>query len=335
MFSVSYTLSKSIQSFTIKRLRETLVTNIMSTHGRRWVNHYTGPETPITSICEQFVQYKSGSIDLMKNDETGIATITINHPERRNALSGNRSFQLIAIMLSYQWYICLLGSMMVDLRNIVDELNDWKSGKGIVLHSVGETFCSGGDLNTVRKISNPDDGFKMATLMHDTLFRLHQLPLVSVALVQGKALGGGAELATACDFRLFTEKGEIGFVQGKMGVVTGWGGGTRLVQLLGQHRALELLLTSCQLSATEALTLGLANGITKTTELTEAVEETKAWLSQKLVHQPQIVHALKHIVANARALPYTESLRNEREVFAMLWGGDANKKALEQNIKHK
>lgn len=224
---------------------------------------------------------------------------------------------------------------MVDLWNAVNTLEDWKIGKGVILHSVGEMFCSGGDLNTVRQISNPDDGYKMATLMHNTLTRLHQLPLVSVALVQGKALGGGAELATACDFRLFTEKGEIGFVQGRMGVVTGWGGGTRLVQLFGQHRALELLLTSRQIPASEAMALGLANCITKSAELSEAVEETKQWLLLKLSHAPQIIHALKQIVATARAVPYEESLQNERKVFAMLWGGDANKKALEQNIKHK
>nr|SVE77020.1 EOG090X06RW [Daphnia lumholtzi] len=121
-----------------------------------------------------------------------------------------------------------------------------------------------------------------------------------IALIQGKALGGGAELATACDFRLFTENGEIGFVQGRMGVVTGWGGGTRLVQLLGQHRALELLLTSRQIAAPEAVALGLANGITTSSELTEAVEEAKQWLQPKLCHAPQIVHALKHIVATAR-----------------------------------
>lgn len=222
----------------------------------------------------------------------------------------------------------------MDLWNTVNSLEDWKEGKGIILHSVGDIFCSGGDLNTVKKISNPDDGYRMSTLMHDSLTRLHQLPLISVALIQGKALGGGAELATACDFRMFTSRGEIGFVQGRMGVVTGWGGGTRLVQLLGQHRALDLLLTSRQVGASEAVKMGLANGITAAEDLDGAVEETKRWLKLKLGHAPQIVHALKHIIATARAVPYAESLKNERQVFAALWGGEANKKALEQNIKH-
>ena len=90
---------------------------------------------------------------------------------------------------------------MTELWNIVNILGQWKNGKGIVVHSVGEIFCSGVDVNTGRHISNPSDGFKMSTLMHRTLTQLHQLPLVTVTLVQGKALCGGAELSAATDFR--------------------------------------------------------------------------------------------------------------------------------------
>jgi ethylmalonyl-CoA/methylmalonyl-CoA decarboxylase len=326
-----------IQNLRITKLRKIPYSPNMSFNAeRRWVNHYAGPETPVITISEQFSKFEGGKIELVKDNESGLAILKINHPERRNALSGNLKLYLFSFNIqTVVFHVLYVGSMMVDLWNAVNALEDWKAGKGIILHSVGETFCSGGDLNTVRQISNPDDGYKMATLMHNTLTRLHQLPLISVALIQGKALGGGAELATSCDFRLFTEKGEIGFVQGRMGVVTGWGGGTRLVQLLGQHRALELLLTSRQISASEAVVMGLANGITKSVELPEAVEEAKQWLQSKLKHAPEIVHALKQIVATARAVPYEESLKNERQVFAMLWGGDANKKALEQNIKHK
>ena len=225
------------------------------------------------------------------------------------------------------------GSMMVQLWDIVNTLEEWKEGKGIILHSVGDTFCSGGDLKTVSQISNSDDGYRMSTLMHNSLFRLHQLPLVSVALVQGKAIGGGAELATACDFRLFTNKGQIGFVQGKMGVVTGWGGGSRLVQLVGRQKALDLLLTSRQLSAIDAVEMGIANEIIK--ESSDPLEETKNWLLLRLNHAEEVVHALKEIVATASVTPMQASLEKERSIFAMLWGGDANKKALNQNIKHK
>jgi len=278
----------------------------------QWVSHYNKPETDIKEICQQFSKFEGGKIELTKDADTGIATITINHTERKNALS---------------------GVMMVQLWDIVNTLEEWKEGKGVILHSIGDTFCSGGDLNTVRHISNPDDGFKMSTLMHDSLSRLHQLPLVSVALIQGKAIGGGAELATACDYRLFTTQGEIGFVQGRMGVVTGWGGGSRLVHLVGRQKALDLLLTSKQLSATDAVEMGIANEIIKNPS--ESLEETKNWLSLRLNHDKEIVHALKEIVATASIAPIEASLKNERSIFAMLWGGDANKRALKQNIKHK
>ncbi|KZS12982.1 Uncharacterized protein APZ42_022248 [Daphnia magna] len=122
----------------ITRLLKNSTSDIMSfNENRRWVNHYAGPDTSVSVICDQFSKFEGGKVELTKDDKSGVAVIKINHPERRNALS---------------------GSMMVNLWNAVNELEDWKSGKGIILHSVGETFCSGGDLNTVRQISNPDEG---------------------------------------------------------------------------------------------------------------------------------------------------------------------------------
>lgn len=66
-----------------------------SNEEKRWVNHYTGPETPMNIICEQFSKYEGGNIELSKDDASGIATIKINHPERRNALSGIQNVKRI------------------------------------------------------------------------------------------------------------------------------------------------------------------------------------------------------------------------------------------------
>ena len=107
----------------------------------------------------------------------------------------------------------LPGSMMVELADHVTELSQWQEGKGLILRGAENTFCSGGDLTTVSAILNSQDGDRMAQFMHDTLTRLHNLPLVSVALVQGMALGGGAEMAVACDVRVMTDSARVGFVQ--------------------------------------------------------------------------------------------------------------------------
>jgi len=73
-------------------------------------------------------------------------------------------------------------------------------------------------MNTVKLIDNMEDGRDMGTLMYDSLQRLQKLPMISVALIEGKAIGGGAELTTACDFRLMSETAKLGFVHIKLGI---------------------------------------------------------------------------------------------------------------------
>ncbi|KFV77223.1 Ethylmalonyl-CoA decarboxylase, partial [Dryobates pubescens] len=185
------------------------------------------------SIQKKLQQLAGGSINLSKEDN-GIAILTLNNPKLMNAFT---------------------GTMMLELQEKVTELESWKDGKGLIIYGAGNTFCSGSDLNAVKAISNPQassslkvfissllqDGMNMCMFMQNTLTRLMRLPLISVALVQGKAFGGGAELATACDFRLMSPGSELRFVHRLMGLAPGWGGGARLVRIVGTGAALRLL----------------------------------------------------------------------------------------------
>ena len=110
-----------------------------------------------------------------------------------------------------------------------------------MLYGENGFFSSGGDLNTVRQIGNQEGGHKMITLMQHNLDRLQSLPLITVAYIEGMALGGGAELMTACDYRISRPNAVIGFVQVRIGITTVWGGGARLVQLIGYNKSLNLL----------------------------------------------------------------------------------------------
>jgi ethylmalonyl-CoA/methylmalonyl-CoA decarboxylase len=101
------------------------------------------------------------------------AVITIANATRKNALTGH---------------------MMVQLAEIIDELETWRSGKGIILHGAEGTFGSGADISVAKAILTPEEGAQMCFFMHRTLTRLRRLPLVSLAVVQGKAVGGGAEV---------------------------------------------------------------------------------------------------------------------------------------------
>nr|XP_045600339.1 ethylmalonyl-CoA decarboxylase-like [Procambarus clarkii]XP_045600340.1 ethylmalonyl-CoA decarboxylase-like [Procambarus clarkii] len=285
--------------------------NILYRHEVNSLIHWRNCSSLIIKAREKLASLGEGQVSLVKDNGSGIATITLAHEQKKNALS---------------------GKMMVQLADIVEELDSWSLGKGVILQAQGDTFCSGGDLTTVRAISNPEDGLLMSTFMHKTLTQLYCLPLITVCLVHGKALGGGAELTTVTDYRILTTEGKIGFVQGRMGVVTGWGGGTRLVKLLGSRFALELLSTCRMLNGNEAFEIGLADHIV---DVVNRHDETKNWLTARISHEPEVIQAMKKILIGARDLSLEDGLLNERLNFAPLWGGPANMRALDKNIKHK
>jgi len=204
--------------------------------------------------------------------------------------------------------------------------------KGVILYGAGGTFCSGGYLDTVKNICNSEDGYKMSTLMHDSVLRLKNLPLVSVALVTGKAIGGGAELILATDFRLMSSSSEIRFVEARMGVGTGWAGGTLLQRLVGHRTALDLLLTCRKVSADEALVLGLADDLIEENDDDDdeaALKKVTNWLNDRIAyHHSSVVQTVKGIVV-------CDDFEEERNIFSSTWGGKAQQDALNKNIKHK
>lgn len=204
-------------------------------------NYYDGPNVSIDQIESHLLLFTGGSVDLKKFDD-GIATLCLNYYKKRNAMS---------------------GKMMVDFRRSISDLESWSNGRGVLVYGAGGTFCSGGDLQMARATANAQDGFKMAAYMHDTLDRFQRLPLLTVAVIEGTgALGGGAELALACDWRVAAKDAlGIGMVHARMGVAPAFGGGRRLLRLLGRSRALDVLTRAKVIPPEEALALGLIDAV--------------------------------------------------------------------------
>uniref|UniRef100_A0A8D3A018 Ethylmalonyl-CoA decarboxylase n=1 Tax=Scophthalmus maximus TaxID=52904 RepID=A0A8D3A018_SCOMX len=248
-------------------------------------------------IREKLQAFPGGSVDLLKQD-SGVAVLTINNPSRMNALS---------------------GSMMVDLEERVSQLENWTDGKALIVRGAAETFCSGSDLNAVRAISNPQDGMKMCMFMQNALTRLLRLSLISVALVEGRALGGGAELATACDFRLMASDSVIQFVHKHMGLVPGWGGAARLVRIVGSQNALKLLAGALKVDPELGLQVGLADGVLQDPQGQEGagtpLQQAEKWLSSYIKGPAPVIQAVKKVVLSGRELPLSEALRTEKDVF--------------------
>ncbi|XP_053737125.1 ethylmalonyl-CoA decarboxylase [Synchiropus splendidus] len=256
--------------------------------------------------------FPGGSIDLLQQ-ESGIAVLTVNNPSRMNAFS---------------------GGMMVELEEKVTQLESWTEGKGLIVRGAAGTFCSGSDLNAVRAISNPQDGMKMCMFMQNVLMRLLRLPLISVALVEGRALGGGAELTTACDFRLMAPGSVIQFVHKHMGLVPGWGGAARLVHIVGSQNSLKLLGGALKIDPDFGLQIKLADGVLEEGEA-PPLSQAETWLARYTKGPAAVSQAVKQVVLSGRDLPLADALRTEKDVFGTVWGGAANLEALARKSKHK
>ncbi|XP_068087593.1 ethylmalonyl-CoA decarboxylase-like [Hyperolius riggenbachi] len=262
-------------------------------------------------IKSKLAQFSGGSVKLLKR-ENGIAELCIHNPVRMNAFS---------------------GMMMIELEERVCDLENWQEGKGLIVYGAENTFCSGADLNVAKALTNPQDGMKMCMFMQNTLTRLQRLPLISVALVQGKALGGGAELCTACDFRLMTEGSEIRFVHKHMGLVPGWGGAARLIQLTGSRNALKLLSSAAKIHPEFALHIGLADEVLSC-GADGALEEAQTWISSYTKGPVEVTRAVKKVIVSGRENLIENALRAEKDIFGTVWGGAANLQALSKGTKH-
>ncbi|XP_026857357.2 ethylmalonyl-CoA decarboxylase [Electrophorus electricus] len=265
-------------------------------------------------IREKFKLFPGGCIDLHKQ-ESKIALMTINNPTRMNAFS---------------------GSMMLELEERVRELETWTEGRGLIVKGAAGTFCSGSDLNAVRAISNPQDGMKMCMFMQRIQTRMLRLPLISVALIEGKALGGGAELTTACDFRVMTADAVIQFVHKNMGLVPGWGGSARLVRIVGRQHALKLLAGAKKVDPDFGRQIGLIDEVLSSPQGGgNVLVEAEQWLSQLTKGSAPVIRAIKNVVISGSELSLEQALRTEIDIFGTVWGGPAHCEALAQRTKHK
>ncbi|XP_007944798.2 ethylmalonyl-CoA decarboxylase [Orycteropus afer afer] len=262
-------------------------------------------------VKEKLKQFTGGCIDLQKKDN-GIGILTLNNPSKMNAFS---------------------GVMMLQLLEKVIELENWTEGIGLIVRGANSTFSSGSDLNAVKALGTPEDGVALCMFMQNTLTRLMRLPLVSVALVQGRALGGGAEVTTACDFRLMTPESEIRFVHKEMGIIPSWGGTTRLVEIIGSRQTLKVLTGALKLDSQKALNIGMVDDILKSSDETQCLQEAQEWLQQFISGPPEVIKTLKKSVASVKELCLEEALQTERDLLGTVWGGPANLEAITRKGK--
>jgi enoyl-CoA hydratase len=227
--------------------------------------------------------------------------VTVNRPDKRNALS---------------------RAVLNEIRQVFGAGAGNGALRAAVLTGAGDkSFAAGGDLNDLAAIRTADGAVTMAEEAKATLDAIRAFPVPVVAALNGDAMGGGAELAVACDFRVAARHARIGFVQGRLNISTAWGGGIDLMRLLGTSRGLAVL-GRCQMHpADEALAMGLVDAVAGENEtLTTAVA---AFLDPFLRQAPQVLRAFKGIAAGVRrGLSRGDLDALETRLFAATWVHD-------------
>lgn len=247
----------------------------------------------------------------VQHPEQGLATVRLNRPESLNALT---------------W------EAMQRFAKAAADLEAMDGLRAIVLHGAGGAFCSGGDLYELHDAQSLDDGQRLADLMGDALERWARLPCPTIAAIEGPALGGGAEMALACDLRVMAEDATFGMMHVKLAIPPAWGGGQRLLQLIGYGRAAEWLTTARLVTAEEAHKTGVANAVTPAGEALPRALQIARRIAR---HDPAAVRAVKRLLRGGLQLSPDEARRAERDEFAPLWAAQAHLEASEKFVSRK
>ncbi len=181
---------------------------------------------------------------------------------------------------------------MTELAEIISQLRLRRDLKGLcILSNKPDIFIAGADIKEIEKIASVSEAQAKARAGQVVLNALEGLPIPTIALINGACLGGGLELALACDYRLasFSDKVKLGLPEVKLGIIPGFGGTKRLPRLVGLRKGLELILSGDSVSGAEALKIGLVDGLVSQNRLIyEGIEFLKKNAKKKKEYKPRL-----------------------------------------------
>lgn len=223
-----------------------------------------------------------------------VATLMVNRPDKLNALN---------------------DLTVAELGRAIEEIRAREDVGGAVLTGAGnKAFVAGADIAELAQQS-PVEGRERARRGQYVLRRIETSPKPIIAAVNGFALGGGCELAMACHIRVAADNARFGQPEVKLGIGPGYGGSQRLPRLVGQGRALELILTGEMIGAEEAYRIGLVNAVVSSADLLRTASEM---LRKILANAPIAVAMSIEAVVRGVELPLEDALRLEADQFGLM-----------------
>jgi enoyl-CoA hydratase len=222
--------------------------------------------------------------------EGRLATLTVRRPEVRNALDGDTTREMHAAL---------------------EEVRAAKAGALIITGAGDQAFVSGADIRAIRERRRDD---ALASINSRLMAAVEAHEAVSIAAVNGYALGGGCELALACDLRVAAENAVFGLPEATLGIIPGAGGTQRLPRIVGLGRAKEMILTGARWDARKALEAGLVSQVVPLAELPAAA---RALAEKVLALGPLAVRLAKAAVNASTQMPLTAGLAFESTAQAI------------------
>ena len=226
--------------------------------------------------------------------EGGVAVLTVDRQEKLNALDGQ--------------VIEEIGQALLELES--------EGPRAIIVTGAGErAFIAGADIRAM-SVMDPIEAKRFSEIGHAAMALLDRSPIPTIAAVNGYALGGGCEVAIACDIRIAAENATFGFPEVGLGILPGLGGTQRLPRLVGPALAKELIFTGRRIGAEEARGIGLANRVVGQGEALDAARELAAEIS---ANGPLAVRHAKAATNRALDVDLISGLEYEADQFALLF----------------
>ncbi|MFC0273251.1 enoyl-CoA hydratase-related protein [Metabacillus herbersteinensis] len=241
---------------------------------------------------------------LLFSVEEQIATVTINRPKALNALN---------------------MELLLELTQLFDHIKNNASIQAVVLTGSGEkAFVAGADISEMQSKTAPEaKGF--STIGNELMSKIENLPQPVIAAVNGYALGGGSELALACDLRIASIDAKLGQPEVTLGIVAGFGGSQRLPRLVGPSIAKELLMTGEMITAERAYQIGLVNHVVESDALLDKAKS----IARKMISNSIIgIQASKKLVNEGFEMDIQRALSLEAETFGMMFATEDQKEGM-------
>lgn len=250
--------------------------------------------------------------DIIFEEKDGYAIITLNRPRELNPLNTN---------------------MKMELTEALDEVEENSDIRGLIIAGAGKAFMAGTDLNEIDAGRTAADTTEMSAHGQELMNKIERLKKPVIAAIHGYALGGGAELALACDLRVASWDTVFGMPEAELGVAPCYGGTQRLARLCGAGVAKDLLMTARQVPADECLRLGIFNRVV---DKRAEIAESEKIMKQMIHNGPEALSVCKRLVKEGMDMSFEEGLKLEAGLNGYLSETDfAKYKIIEFQNKHK